>query len=257
MSSDTNVQVMTDGPITSIFIDGIEQTRIDISRPEQLEFEYMQQMDAVVRCAFPEKMPLRAAHVGGCGCALAWAWEKQRPNSRQLAIEIDPWIAEQARKWFDLPRKPLLRIRCADGRQAMEDSHASYQVLVRDAFASSAVPAHLQTLEWARIALARLDDNGIYLANCSHGKGTDARPDIAAVNAVFSQTVLIADSKALKGSRWGNIVVAAWTDPKLVDLEQLDRELRRLPLPARLLHSNELSKWIGGTKPVVDSATMD
>lgn len=241
----------------SIVVGGTEQTRIDTANPARLEFEYMQQMDAVVRAAWPEPHPLKVAHVGGCGCALAWAWEERRPNSRQLAIEVDPWIAEQARVWFPLPRKPQLRIRVADGREALESSQAAFDVIVRDAFIDAMVPAHMQTLEWSRLVKSRLGAQGLYLANAAHGKGTDARPDIAAVQAVFSHILIIGDSKVIKGARWGNLLIAAWQDDELLDRDEVDRQLRRLPLPARVLKSSDLSRWLGGAKPVGDPPSDD
>lgn len=247
-----DVEVLRDGPVVSIMVGGTEQSRIDTSRPGQLEFEYMQQMDAALRLAFPEPRPVRALHVGGCGCALAWAWEERRPGSRQVAVEVDPWIAEQARVWFPLPRKPALRIRIGDGRDVLAASQATFDVVVRDAFSRALVPPHLQTLEWAKLVSSHLSPAGLYLANCTHGGGVSCRGDIAAARQAFDSTLILGASKVVKGARLGNIVVVGWNAPGLIDRDELDRQLRRLPLPVSVIGGNDLDLWLGGVCPLLD-----
>lgn len=240
------------GSIASVFIDGVEQSRVDLEHPDQLQFEYMEQMDVVLSLAHPAPTPIKAAHIGGCGCALAWAWQVQRPDSRQLAVEVDEYLATQARTWFPLPRKPLLRIRAGEGREVLSSSQAHFQVIVRDAFASRTVPAHLQTVEWDRVVSAHLAPTGLYLANAAHGGGSNARGDVAAARQEFGQVVLIGESKVLKGARWGNLVLAAWQESQLIDVAELDRRLRRLPLPVQVLSGAELDRWLGGHPPATD-----
>lgn len=240
------------GQVASILVDGVEQSRIDLSRPDRLEFEYMEQMDTVVELAVPLPNPIRAVHVGGCGCALAWAWSIARPGSKQLAVEIDGQLAERVREWLPLPRKPELRIRVGDGRDVLSNSQASFSVIVRDAFRAREVPAPLQTVEWHVVAKQRLSSGGLYLANAAHGGGADSRPDVAAALQVFNHVALIGESKVLKSARWGNLVIAGWDSPGLLDVLELDRRLRRLSLPVQVFAGERLRKWLGGRAPAKD-----
>lgn len=242
----------SDGQIASISVAQTEQSRINLADPSQLEFEYMQQMDAVVEAALGAETPLRAAHIGACGCALAWSWHLKHPNSRQVAFEIDAYLAEAVRQWLPLPRKPHLRIRVADGREALHTSQAHFDVIVRDAFSASAIPSQLQTQEFVEIVAAHLTPRGIYLANCAHGGSANGRPDVAALTKVFSNVAVIAASKTLKGARWGNLVAVGWNDALDLDLDQIDRSLRRLPLPASLLSGAQLQRWLAGAAPARD-----
>ncbi len=243
-----------DGPVVSVRVGETEQSRINLNQPEILEFEYMQQMDTVTRLAFPEPHPISALHVGGCGCALAWAWETLRPNSRQLAFEVNAELAEAVRKNIPLPRKPQLRIRVAEGAAALVASQARYQVIVRDAFVDASVPAHLQTSAWVRSVRDHLLPNGLYLANAAHGPRVSARPDVAATVATFDRVAIIGASKVVKSARRGNLVVAAWNDHDLVNIADLDRDLRKLPLPVSLVQGAALSRWLGGAVPVPRTA---
>lgn len=241
-----------EGSVASILVDGVEQSRIDLDRPNRLEFEYMQQMDVVLSLSHPEPNPIRAVHIGGCGCALAWAWHLLRPGSRQLAVEVDRELAEKVREWLPLPRKPHLRIRVGDGREVLQGSMAKYDVLIRDAFLARSVPAQLQTEQWANLAASRLTPSGLYLANAAHGGGSDSRPDVAATLRAFKHVALIGESKVLKSARWGNLTIAAWNDAGLIDVLELDRRMRRLPLPVQVFTGNRLLQWLAGRAPAQD-----
>lgn len=241
-----------DGSIASIFVGDAEQSRIDLDRPAQLEFEYMQQMDAVTATAFSPPVPIRAAHIGACGCALAWSWHLQRDQSRQIAFEIDAELAANVREWLPLPRKPHLKIRAADGREAMEQSKAHFDVIVRDAFAGTQIPASLQAIQFVNTVKDRLASKGLYLANCAHGGSTNGRADIAAIATVFPNAAIIGPSKTLKGARWGNLIAIGWTDALTLDLAEVERKLRHLPLPASIISGKALDRWLGGQQPASD-----
>lgn len=247
-----NTRVVHQGSVVSILVDGVEQSRVDLSRPEELQFEYMEQMDTILSLALPAPTRVRALHVGGCGCALAWAWHVLRPGSRQLAIEVDPEIAEKAREWLPLPRKPHLRIRLGEGREVLSSSQATYDSIVRDAFVGRAVPKHLQTGGWVETVRNHLRPAGLYLANAAHGAGTNSRPDVAATSVGFKYTAIVGESKVLKGARWGNVVIAAWNQPGLIDTAELDRRLRRLALPVSIYSGERLRQWLGGARPAAD-----
>jgi len=248
-----------DGPRATLLLDGVESSCVDVDHPDRLEFEYMQQMTQVLHAWRPEPAPIRALHLGAAACALPWAWDTRRPGSRQVAVEVDADLAASVREWFALPRSPRLRLRTGDGREVLDGARAdSYDVVVRDAFAHGTVPSSLATQGAARAAAAALRPGGLYLLNTAHGGPFDARPDIAAVSTVFPVVHAIADPKVGRAARRGNIVVAAQkpgrdglVDGKL-DADEVDRLLRRLPLPARAMRGRALARWLAGARPAQD-----
>lgn len=269
MSSGTAL-LSRDGSRVTLFLDGVESSCIDVDHPEDLEFEYMQQMSAVLAAAVPPPRPVRALHLGGAACALPWAWDTARPGSRQTAVEVDASLAGQVRGWFDLPRSPRLRIRVGDARQVLASTRAgSVDVVVRDAFDHGVVPAHLATVGAARLAERALVPGGLYLVNTPHGGPFDARPDVAAIAAAFPFVCAVADPKVGRSARRGNIVVVARTAGADEDaaspvaagggaaavppwLDEVNRLLRRLPLPARLMDPGALVRWLAGARPATD-----
>lgn len=236
----------------TLLLDGTESSFLDLDDPTHLEFEYMQQMVVVLDATRPAG-PVRALHLGAAGCALPRALEARRPGSTQLAVELDEVLAHLVREWFDLPRAPRLRIRTGDARAvtaALRDG--GWEVVVRDVFAAGRVPAHVRTLEAARQVHRVLTPGGLYLVNLTdHPPLPQAKAEVAALQEVFADVALVADPAILRGRRYGNVVLAASDAPLPVDA--IARELRRLPLPVRLVHGEELTALRGTARPERDA----
>lgn len=250
------VEIRWEGTRATLFLEGVESSCIDTARPEQLEFEYMQHMTCAVKCLFDADQPIRVIHLGGAGCALPSAWSLLFPRSRQTVVEIDAALAAGVRNWLDLPRSSALSIRVGDAREVLESlRRESCQIIVRDAFDAGRVPDHLVTVECAQIACDRLRDSGLYIVNAAHGAGEDARREAVSLREVFPGVVTIADPKVGRSGRRGNVVIVAHKAPAgAYPIADLDRELRRLPLPARATSGAALGKWCAGARPLFDVA---
>lgn len=217
-------------------LDGTESSWIDLRDPAHLDFEYQQQMNAVVDVLRPAPAPLRAVHLGGAACALARAWDALRPGSTQLAVEIDEVLALRVRQWFDLPRSPRLRIRVADAARAAPGLRpGGWDAVVRDVFARGRVPTSCCDEAFVGACRRALAPGGVYLANAACLPRAVAGADLAAVRRVFGGGALvIADAASARGRRPGNLVVVAGAEPFTPrQREDVDRAVRRLPLPAR------------------------
>ena len=238
----------------TLLLDGTESSFLDLDDPAHLEFEYMQQMVVVLDAARPAG-PVRALHLGAAGCALPRALEARRPGSTQLAVELDEVLARLVREWFDLPRAPRLRIRTGDARAVTAGLRdGGWDVAVRDVFTAGLVPAHVRTLEAARQVHRVLSPGGLYLVNLTdHPPLPRAKAEVAALQEVFADVALVADPAILRGRRYGNLVLAASDAPLPVDA--IARGLRRLPLPVRLVHGEELTALRGTAAPERDAPT--
>ncbi|TNC16687.1 spermidine synthase [Georgenia sp. 311] len=239
----------------TVFINDAESSYVDLADPSHLEFEYMQQMVAVLdEVGPPPPEPLRVVHLGGAGCALARALDAARPGSTQLVVEIDAELARLSREWFDLPRAPRLRIRVADARAALGTlAPGAWDVIVRDVFAGIVVPDHVRTVEAAAEARAALAPDGLYLVNLTDRPPlTAARTEVATLLEVFGHVAVIADPAILRGKRYGNVVLVGSTTP--IATASLDRALRRLPLPVRLVAGEDVLTFAGSHRPARDVA---
>lgn len=235
----------------TLLLGGTESSHLDLEDPAHLEFEYMQQMAVVLDAARPAGA-VRALHLGGAGCAFPRAIEARRPGSTQVAVELDEVLAALVRQWFDLRRAPRLRIRTGDARAVTASQRpGSWEVAVRDVFDHAEVPRHVRTLEAAAEVHRVLTPGGLYLVNLTdHPPLHKARSEVATLQQVFAHVVLVADPAILRGRRYGNVVLAASDEP--LPVADIERRLRRLPLPVRLLHGAELATFRGTVAPVRD-----
>jgi len=229
----------------TLLVNGMESSHLDLGDPSRLEFEYLQQMAAVV--ARLPAGPLTAVHLGAGACTFARAIDAARPGSHQLAVDVDPVLADLVRRWFDLPRAPALRLRVGDARQVLAGlPDASADVVVRDAFAGDATPAHLSSAEFTRDVARVLRPGGVYLANCTdHPPLPLARSEAATVASAFAHRAVIAEPAVLRGRRYGNIVIAGAGAAGLLDSPALARALRTLPVPARLVAGDDVADFAG------------
>lgn len=250
------VRHVDDPASVTLFVNGAESSHLDLSDPTRLEFEYMQQMVAVIDRTHPAPAPLHVTHLGAGGCALARAIDALRPGSRQLAVDIDATLVAHARDWFALPRAPRLRLRADDARAAAARlRRASQHVVVRDVFAGQTVPEHVRTVEFTRLVADCLQDDGVYLANCADSPPLlQARREVATVAQVFGEVALIAEPGVLKGRRRGNLVVVGARTP--LPQAALARALRCLPQPVTLVAGDSLADFARTARPWVDAVPV-
>ncbi|WP_456825242.1 spermidine synthase [Cellulomonas sp. P5_E12] len=238
----------------TVLVNGVPSSYLDLVDPTRLDFEYMQQMAAVIERVGDAGGPLDVVHLGAAGCALARAVDASRPGSRQLAVELDATLTELVRGWFDLPRSPALRIRAGDARAELEKlADSSADVIVRDVFAGDSTPAHVRTREMVAHVARVLRPGGVYLVNCADRPPlAAARAEVATLRATFADVAVVAEPGLLRGRGYGNLVLAATDDTELLGAPRLARAIRSLPAPARLLHGDEATAFVGRAPVLAD-----
>lgn len=237
----------------TLLVNGVPSSYVDLDDPGRLDFEYMQQMAAVVDALVDQDDAGATAapgpdvvHLGAGACALARAVGHRHPAARQVAVELDGRLAELVRAWFALPRAPRLRIREGDARTVLAGMRtASADVVVRDVFAGDRTPEHVTTAGFVADVARVLRPGGVYLANCADRPPLAlARAEAATVATAFTHVALVAEPAQLRGRRYGNIVLVGTDDPGLLDDAGLARTLRTLPVPARMLAGAELAAFV-------------
>jgi spermidine synthase len=98
-------------------------------------------------------------------------WRDYAPM-RIDSVEIDPVVVDVARRYFDMPEDPRLRVFTGDARQYVASTKDRYDVIVVDAYYSDSLPFHLATTEFFQQVRGILAPDGVVAYNViSHVEG--------------------------------------------------------------------------------------
>ncbi|MET0813443.1 MAG: fused MFS/spermidine synthase [Microbacterium sp.] len=241
-------------------VDGTPQSHVDLDDPTHLHFEYVARMGAVIDRLRMPGQPLTAVHLGGGGLTIPRYVEATRPGSRQQVVELEPALWDLVRENMPLPRGAQIRVRIGDARAGLARLPAALagnvDLLVSDVYAGAQTPAHLTTLEFYREAAELLAPDGVLLVNVADGAGLAfARRQIATVQAVFDDVIVLAEVQVLKGRRFGNLVVAASSAP--LPTEWLPRLMAAGPHPAKVAQGAEVVELARGSRIATDADSTD
>ncbi|MET9508337.1 fused MFS/spermidine synthase [Streptomyces flavidovirens] len=238
-------------------VDGAPQSYVDLDEPTHLEFEYARRLAHVVDCAAEEGAPLDVLHLGGGGLSLPRYTAATRPGSHQDVVEADRGLLALVTEHLPLPDGSGVRVHGADAREWLENAPAaSADVIVADVFGGSRVPAHLTSVEYARLAGRVLRPGGIYAANLADGAPfAFLRSQLANFAAVFAEIALIAEPGVLRGRRFGNAVLVASHAP--IDTAALARRTAADVFPARVESGPSLARFTAGATVVRDADAVE
>ena len=234
-----------------LLVDGVPQSHVDLEDPRYLDFEYVRRIGHVIDAAAPAGQPLRVLHLGAGALTLARYVAATRPGSPQLAVEVDAALVDLIR--LRLPLEARVRVRVGDARTELERlAPARFDVVIADVFAGGRTPAPLTSAEFWAATRRVLRGTGVVAANVADGAPLGhARAQVATARTAFPQACLIADAAVLRGRRFGNLVLAASAGPLPVDT--LTRRAAGDPMPGRVLHGRDLTRFTAGARPVTDA----
>jgi spermidine synthase len=236
---------------TMLVMDDVRQSYVDLDDPTYLDFEYVQYFASVLATLPPG--PLAVTHIGGGGLTLPRYLHASRPGSSQIVLEPNAELTELVRSRLPLPRAHRIRIRPVEGRAGIAAlAAASADVVVLDAYADGRVPAELTTLEFFTDAARVLRPGGLLLVNLVDEPGLHyVGRVLAGLRAAFGELALVSSQDVLKGRRFGNVVLAASSEP--LDVAELRREIARQPFPAGVRAGPELAARYRTARPWTDA----
>lgn len=80
-------------------------------------------------------------------------------------VEIDPDVIRAAKQYFNVRESPDLHIHEMDGREFLQNTDKTYDMIVMDAYQKSSVPFHLTTREFMQLASDKMDNDGLLYTN--------------------------------------------------------------------------------------------
>jgi spermidine synthase len=107
----------------------------------------------------------RVLFVGGGGFTGPRIFHEMYPNVTVDVVAVDPAVVDAADQYFGIPASERMNVHVDGGRQYLESTNRTYDLIVLDAYRKDSVPFQLTTVEFMQLASDRLDDDGILLAN--------------------------------------------------------------------------------------------
>lgn len=157
-SAYAELRVVDRDDIRFMLIDGGTHTIVDRATGESV-FPYVNVLD-IPKGFFQEPGDMLLVGLGGGSVVKRYA----RDGWRTDAVEIDPAVTQLAREYFML-KPDEAQVFEMDGRQFLISSNKTYDLIIMDAFGSSAIPFHLVTKEAFALIRSRLAPDGVLAMN--------------------------------------------------------------------------------------------
>lgn len=162
----TTVLVTREGPYRILRFRGadgdVEQSRCDERQPDHLYHEYSRmQLLGLLYGPPPDKVLV----VGLGGASLPKALAAAVPGVQVDSVEIDPVVAEAARRFFFYREGPRVRTFVEDARTFATHAEGGYDLVFLDAFAGDEIPYPLRTREFYQQVRGLLAPGGRVVAN--------------------------------------------------------------------------------------------
>ena len=119
--------------------------------------------DGVGSRYIPDARTVLFVGLGG-GSAPKRFW-RDFPSLDLQVVELDPVVADVARRYFAMPDSPRLKVEVEDGRRYLQRNEQRYDVIALDAYFSDSIPFHLATAEFVDLVRRRLAPGGVVVAN--------------------------------------------------------------------------------------------
>lgn len=187
-----SLKVERSGDTTTLYLDGtpqsskyLESNRSPWEYPKYFHFGFLMREDVE-----------DALFIGGGGFVSPQQFASQGVDVD--AVELDPGVVDASRRYFNLSEGKNLDVHVEDGREFLEDSESTYDLVVLDAFRKNTVPFHLTTQEFFELVHEKTDENGVVISNListSSGPGSGlARSYHRTISQVFETTYYIPTS---------------------------------------------------------------
>jgi len=168
--------------------------------------------------AFPPKEPLNALLIGMAAGTIPTLYARDvdpyRAGVTMTGVEIDPALIALGRRYFHL-EPGTVRVAIGDGRVFLAADHASYNLIIVDAYAQEIyIPFHLATREFFAIVRAHLLPGGMLAMN---------------VNATSPRSPLLQDMERTLADVFSHVAVARAEGPYNYLLIASESPLRPVP----------------------------
>ncbi|WP_224268399.1 spermidine synthase [Haloprofundus salinisoli] len=212
------LQVVDLGDTRTLYLDGQRHSAMDKSDPDRHVFDYTRYFHLPLLMTDDVD---RVLFIGGGGFTGPKRFAEDYDVTVDVA-EIDPVVIDTAEQYFRVEESENLNIYNTGGRQFLQETNQTYDLIVLDAYQKDKVPFELTTEEFMRLADSRLSEDGILFANVISAPTGPAsrfyRAEYKTMSQVFPQ---LYSFPTAGGGVVQNIEVVATKNESVVTEEQL------------------------------------
>lgn len=184
-----HILVRDEGNSRALLFDDAPQTTMDLRDPYAGGFEYTEYFHLPMVLDPTIDRVLFVGLGGGTGPK---SFLRQYPDVKIEVAEIDPEVVKVAKRFFDVPEDPRLRIVTTDGRTFLQRTRSIYGAIVMDAYGSGPngayLPYHLATTEFFRAAFDHIENGGCLVYNIMGTYGGHNDDIVRGILATLEQT---------------------------------------------------------------------
>ncbi|WP_440763865.1 spermidine synthase [Natronorubrum sp. DTA7] len=158
------LEVVDDGDERTLYLDGARHSAVDLEDPDRHVFEYTTYFHLPMLMTDDVEDVDNVLFIGGGGYSGPQDFEEQYDVDIDV-VEIDPEVTDAAEDYFGLEHDENMTSHVYDGRQFLQNTDETYDLIVLDAYKQNQVPFHLTTVEFMDLVSERLTDDGIFHAN--------------------------------------------------------------------------------------------
>ncbi len=233
-----------------LLMDNVRHSFVDVADPRHLEFRYARVFADVIESQTAG--PQRALYVGGGGFTVPQWLKAVRPGSTNTVLELDPALPELAADRLDLEPFEVDRLETGDARLSIRRIEpGSVDLVVADAFGGLVTPWHLTTFEFNADVKRTMSTGGVLVMNViDQPPVAFGRAEVATLQQVFENVVVVAPRDFFDGGRGGNYVVVG-SDGALSGAD-LRAALERRGAEEVVLSGPDLNAWVGDATALTD-----
>ncbi|ELZ04272.1 spermidine synthase [Natrialba aegyptia] len=161
------LEVIDNGGERTMYLDGAQHSALDLDQPDRHVFTYTKYFHLPMLMSDDIEDVDRVLFIGGGGYTGPQDFADQY-NATVDVVEIDPSVTDAAEEYFGLEdpeQSDDINVHATDGRQFLQRTDETYDVIVLDAYKKEQVPFHLTTVEFMELVSDRLADDGRFHAN--------------------------------------------------------------------------------------------
>ncbi len=156
-----DLEVVDRGDTRTLYLDGQPHSAIDLSDTDRHVFTYTRYFHLPLLMTDDVD---RVLFIGGGGMTGPRIFAETYDVEVDV-VEIDPEVVRVAKEYFRVGPRENLDIHTMDGRQFLQETDRTYDLIILDAYKKDKVPFQLTTQEFFALTADRLDEDGVLLAN--------------------------------------------------------------------------------------------